>query len=287
MAEHVVSVRNYADSPHKRISTGIPSLDMLTEGPAPGEVTVIIGRSFSGKSLFATNIMAHDPQRPTIFFSLEMPARQVLTRLYATWAGVPHIDVIRMVKEGNVPEHFDRLGDAFQAQVVVDTAALSLGDMGVYLQAYEDYFGLRPQLAIIDYLELIGGAKASGEGWVRTEAVAGALKDWAKDEEMPVVALHQTNKLEPEWKPPTADSARGAGFTEADVVAGLWQPSREPGLSADDYDAVKGKVFMSVLKNRITGRVTSSSRPIVLRLQSDLRLVDEAAEQTMEYFNAG
>lgn len=287
IAEHVLAVRAYAASPHKRISTGIPSLDIITEGPAPGEVTVVIGRSFSGKSLFATNVMAAEPDRPLIFFSLEMPARQVMTRLYATWAGVPHTDVIRMVKDGNVPDRFDQMGQAFTSQVVVDESALSLGDMSLYLQAYDDFYGTRPQLTVIDYLELIGGAKTSGEGWQRTEAVAGALKDWAKDEQMPVIVLHQTNKLEPTWKPPTADSARGAGHTEADVVIGLWQPSSEPNLSAEAYDLVAGKIYVSVLKNRVTGRITSTQRPIVLRLDSDLRLVDEAAEQTSGFFNAG
>ena len=47
------------------------------------------------------------------------------------------------------------------------------------------------------------------------------MKTWAKAENVAVFLLHQTNRVEKVWDPPTEDSARSAGYTEADVVIGI------------------------------------------------------------------
>jgi replicative DNA helicase len=159
-----------------------------------------------------------------------------------------------------------------QHQMIVDRSALTLGDMSVHIQAYDEYFGRRPHVVIIDYLELIGGGKSSGEGWQRTEAIAGSLKDWAKDERLPVFVLHQTNRYEPEWKAPNADSARGAGFVEADLVVGLWAPWKDPDLGQAERQQLSDQIWFNVLKNRVSGKVTQA--PIRTRLKDNLRIVD-------------
>jgi len=280
--EQVEQLRSFAANPQQRVRTGIETLDIVSEGPASGEVYTILGRSFSGKSLVATTIMANNPTLPIVFFSLEMPARQALMRLYSQYENIDATEVQRQVRAGSLPELFQTFPDKLPKQVIVDRSGLTLGDMSAYIGAFGEYFDERPQAVIIDYLELIRGGK--GEGFHATESVAKALKDWSKDEEVSVFLLHQTNRSEKEWHPPTADSARGAGFTEADVVVGMWQPARDPSLSAVDKQRQDGVVMMNVLKNRITGRTTSA--PIELRLSPSLRFVDLAAAQAARYYRS-
>lgn len=274
-------LREFAANPRQRVRTGIPSLDIITEGPAAGEVYTIMGRSFSGKSLVATNIMANNPKLPLLFFSLEMPERQALSRLYCTYENVEHSAVLSQMKNGTLPDLFDTFPEKLPKQIIVDRPGQTLDDLSFIVDQYETYFEERPAAVLIDYLELLQGEK--GEGHFRTEMVAKRLKDWAKGEQVAVFLLHQTNRSEPEWAEPTADSARGAGFTESDVVVGMWQPGRDPKLMNSEKVALEGEVHMNVLKNRITGR-TTGAKVIRLKLEQTLKLVDLAAEETRRYY---
>lgn len=269
LAEQLEDVRHFSENPLQRVRTGLASIDIITEGPAAGEIFTFLGRSFSGKSQVATNIMANNPQLPLIFFSLEMPARQAISRLYATYSHIDHQEVFRQMSDGRLPEFFEDLADKIPQQVIVDKD-LSLGDMSAYIEQYEHYYEKRPAAVIIDYLELIQGEE--GEGNWRTEYTAKALKSWARQEKAAVFLLHQTNRTEPIWEPPSEDSARGAGYTESDVVIGLWTPDRNPKLDPYDAAVLRNEVHFNVLKNRITGRTTYKA--LRYKLDDDLRLVD-------------
>ena len=160
----------------------------------------------------------------------------------------------------------NELGD----HVIVDTPSLSTQDMSHALREYEDMFGHRPAFVVIDYLELVAGAKVSGEGWQSTESQAQQIKDFAKSEAIPVFLLHQTNKSEPEWEPPTMGSARGGGYTESDFVVGMWRPYLDPKLPYFDAEAIREEVLFTILKNRPFG--AHNNNPIRCRLGRDLRL---------------
>ena len=73
------------------IPTGFPSLDHLTLGLHPGDLTVVAGRPGMGKSALAgqvgRNIAASG--LPVVIFSLEMSEEQLLLRLLSSEAGVP------------------------------------------------------------------------------------------------------------------------------------------------------------------------------------------------------
>lgn len=282
MQEQVERLRDFAANPRQRVRTGIPSLDIITEGPAAGEVYTIMGRSFSGKSLVATNIMANNSKLPLIFFSLEMPERQALQRLYSTYENVSASSVQAQMKAGTLPELFDSFPEKLPKQIIVDKPGMTLDDLSFMVDQYDAYFDERPVAVLIDYLELLQGGQ--GEGHFHTEMIAKRLKDWSKGEHLAVFLLHQTNRSEPEWEEPTADSARGAGFTESDVVVGMWQPSRNPKLMATERAGMEGEVHMNVLKNRITGR-TTGAKTIRLKLEDTLKLVDLAADDTRRYYS--
>ncbi len=271
MPDLVADLRKFSENPLQRIPWGIPSLDLITEGPAPGEVHLTLGRSFSGKSLVMHNIMVNNRDKGCIFFSLEMPARQALSRMFATYANLDHHAVQGMTAGNTLPQALEEMAVAMQRQVIIDEGDLGLGDMSAYVSAYDRTFGRRPDFVLVDYIELLGGGM-TGEGWQRTEAIARGLKQWAKRELMPVFAVHQMNMTVEVWKPPTQSSSRGAGYTEADVVVGIWKPWEDPELGSMEARNLEHVYHMNVLKNRVTGRTTRA--PIRCKLMNTLRLQD-------------
>jgi hypothetical protein len=211
---------------------------------------MVVGRSYSGKSIVGQQVIKNNPDLGSIFFSMEMPFIQALTRLYAMTFDVPAADVQNQIEAGRPPGDIWQIVDKYPNHVIVDDAALSLSDMSYALEEYENAYKKRPDFVVVDYLELIGGAKASGEGYLATEMQATMLKDWAKTESMRVFVLHQANKQEPRWLPPTDSSARNGGYTEADFVIGMWRPHLDPKLNSYEAMALKDTVCFNVLKNR-------------------------------------
>lgn len=257
LEEQIKDWEDYSENPQQRIRTGFPTIDRIIGGPAPGEVCMILGRSHTGKSLVAQNIVIHNQMFPSIFFSLEMPYIQALQRMYSMWSGTPNADVHQMTEEGSLPHHIWEMARTFPYHHIIDAPGIGLATMSEFVARFETEYERRPAFVVIDYLELLGGVKKSGDGWTAVEAQAAALKDWAKAENLPVFIIHQTNRIEPDWRPPTKDSAKGAGYTESDFVLGMWQPGQEPGLDPVTQSSYNGQVRVNVLKNRAYGKLTS------------------------------
>lgn len=268
--EQIADLREFSENPQQRIRTGLREIDSLCGGPAPGEVLMVIGRSFTGKSIVGQNIVWKNRDLPSIFYSLEMPYIQAVQRLYAMWSDVPHREVQDMTEQAVLPLHLDSLALDFPMHRIVDLQGMHLDLMSTYNWMFEEFYGVRPAFVVIDYLELVGGAKKTGEGWTATEVQATSLKDWAKQENMPTFVMHQTNKQEQPWNPPTENSPRGAGFTEADFVVGMWQPWRDPEIEAVDYMFLRNQIWFNVLKNRAYGE--TSHRELKYILHPSLRL---------------
>lgn len=276
LTQQVEGLHVYTDNPQKRVRTGLGPIDLLIGGPAAGEVCTFLGRSYSGKSIVAQNIMWRNADKPIIFFSLEMHYLLALQRLYSIWANHPHREVLDSIERGIIPLEFDDLPAAFEGHLIVDRSGLSAGDMWQYIKEYEQQYEHKPAAVIVDYLEMIGGAKTSGEGWVGTEKCAQEMKELAKDAEVPVFLIHQANKMQPPWEPPDMDSARGGGFTEADFLIGMWRPHLNPKIADWERKAMEDEVFFTVLKNRARGAHNRS--PIVMVLTESLRLIPRSVE---------
>jgi ABC-type oligopeptide transport system ATPase subunit len=285
IAEQTRNLREYSANPAQRIRTGFESLDLLVEGPAPGEVFTIIGRSYSGKSLVATEIMRNNPKKGSIFFSLEMPYRQALMRLYSQWADL-NADTVRFqIKHNTLSSNLEEMAQELDRHVIIDRSGLNTTDMTLLIEAYQDWYEKKPDFILIDYLERVAGVKSGADGWQGVEAQADMIKDLAKSLDIPVFLFHQTNRSEDAWVPPTDRSARGGGFTEADFVVGMWQPASDPALTIHERQALWNTVRMTVLKNRYSGEQNMPWKPLEFERTDSLRFVDLAiqAEKVQTY----
>lgn len=96
-AEHIEVIQERLDRFAMGISidgltSGLPDLDVYTQGLKPGQMIVIAGRPAMGKTTLAMNIAADvgiNQKKPVVVISLEMSKTQLMDRLLAAVGGIP------------------------------------------------------------------------------------------------------------------------------------------------------------------------------------------------------
>jgi len=251
------------------VATGFTDLDKKLGGLHPSDLVILAGRPSMGKTALATNIAFHAAKAyrtsrgadgRTIaedgavigFFSLEMSAEQLATRLLAEESGTSS-DKIR---RGEVRrEHFDKFLVASQrlGQVplyIDDTPALSVSALRTRARRLKRQQGLG--LIVVDYLQLLrpSAQKRVIENRVQEISdITRGLKAVAKELDVPVLALSQLSRAveQREDKRPMLADLRESGSIEqdADVVMFIFreeyylsrgEPSRRPDESDDRFN---------------------------------------------------
>jgi replicative DNA helicase len=251
------------------VSSGFTDIDNLLGGLHPSDLLIIAGRPSMGKTAFATNIAfnvakAYRPGRGTTgetvaedggvvgFYSLEMSAEQLATRVLAEESGVSG-DKIR---RGEVArEEFDSFIQASMKLESVplyidDTPALTISAVRTRARRLKRQHGLH--LIIVDYLQLLQGTPKPGGEQNRVQEISEitrGLKALAKELDVPVIALSQLSRAveQREDKRPMLSDLRESGSIEqdADVVMfvyreeyylGRAEPGRRPEESEEKFN---------------------------------------------------
>lgn len=227
------------------VSTGFRDLDDKLGGFHRSDLIIIAGRPSMGKTAFATNI-AYNAASPVTrttddagnnieereiiaFFSLEMSAEQLATRIISEQAHV-RSDAIR---RGDVSEEeYNRVFAVSQALhslklFIDDTPALTVAQIRTRSRRLKRQHGL--SMIVIDYLQLIN-PPAGGRSENRVQEVSHitrSLKALAKELDVPVIALSQLSRAveQREEKRPQLSDLRESGSIEqdADVVMFLYR----------------------------------------------------------------
>jgi replicative DNA helicase len=223
------------------IATGFKDLDQRMGGLQPSDLVIIAGRPSMGKTALATNIAYHvarahrsehrpDGSEETVdgavvgFFSLEMSAEQLATRIISEQAAIPS----ERIRRGKIDkDEFDRLVEASQnlqaLPLYIDqTGGISVAQLAARARRLKRQRSLG--LIIVDYLQLLtGSSRRAAEGRVQeiTE-ITTRLKALAKELNVPIVALSQLSRQveQREDKRPQLADLRESGSIEqdADVV---------------------------------------------------------------------
>jgi replicative DNA helicase len=251
------------------VASGFIDLDKKLGGLHPSDLIIAAGRPGMGKTSFATNIAfnaakayraATGPDgRPIAedgavigFFSLEMSAEQLATRILAEESGVSS----DRIRRGDVRrEDFDKFVAASQRLAAVplyidDTPALSVAALRTRARRLKRQHGLG--LIVVDYLQLMRPNTASRGQESRVQEVSEitrGLKAIAKELDVPVLALSQLSRQveNREDKRPQLADLRESGSIEqdADVVMfifreeyylGRGEPTRRPEESDDKFN---------------------------------------------------
>ncbi len=210
-------------------------------GLQPSDLIILAGRPGMGKSSLATNIgyniarawrgeVKPDGHQVTVnggivgFFSLEMSAEQLATRIIAEQTGIPS----NQIRRGGISEgDFEKIKDySIELQnlpfYVDETGGLSIAQLAARARRLKRQRGL--DLVIIDYVQLLSGSnKRSSENRVQeiTE-ITTKLKALAKELNVPILALSQLSRQveSRDDKRPQLSDLRESGSIEqdADVV---------------------------------------------------------------------
>ena len=277
LSDQIRKTYEFHADPGLRVPTGWESIDpLIYGGAAPGEVVYFLGRSHTGKSMFLLNVIRNNPEIPMVLFTLEMAYHMAITRLSSMVMNEPNEVVMRKLQHHTLlPEDNPLLS---YPTWVIDKSGLSLHDMAdIIIKIRHDYADdMQPRAVCIDYLELIRNPSRD-TGYERTEVLARDLKAWAKDLEMPVFVAHQSNMTIKRWMPPDEGAARGAGYTEADAVLGVWHPASDPSRNPTPEQQ---RIFKArMIKNRIAGHLSDD---LEFQLDNALLLWDPVAVERLK-----
>ena len=256
------------------IATGLADLDDAVGGLAPSDLVILAGRPSMGKTALATTIALRaasrhrtepgaaappqgaaneesgEPRAVVGFFSLEMSAEQLATRILAGRAGL-RADEIRRGQLSD--EQFARLVDSCralnEAQLFIDdTPALTVPALRARARRLKRKHGL--SLVVVDYLQLMRPSRGHDSRVLEIGEITQGLKAIAKDLDLPVLALSQLSRAveQREDKRPMLSDLRESGTIEqdSDIVMFVFresyylersEPQQRGDEAADRFDA--------------------------------------------------
>lgn len=242
------------------LRTGFTDLDNALTGLHGGELVLIAARPAMGKTAFVLNIANHvalEENVPVALFSLEMTSEQLVTRLVAVNSRVE----AQHLKNGDITvdewlkiiESTDEMTDA--PLYIDDNSSITLGELRTKCRKLHQTKGLG--LIIIDYLQLMN---ATGKVESRQQFIADvsrALKNLAKELDVPIIALSQLNRAadsRTDHRPVLADLREsGAIEQDADVVMFIYrddyynpETTEKPGIA---------EIIIAKQRNGSTGTV--------------------------------
>ena len=258
------------------IATGLRDLDTKMGGLQPSDLIIVAGRPGMGKTALATNIAfniarAHradlqaDGTMKTVnggivgFFSCEMSAEQLATRIIAERTGISSSSIRR----GGISEaDFEKIRDySIELQslpfYVDETGGLSISQLTARARRLKRQKGL--DLIVIDYIQLLSGSGKRGNDNRVQEVteITTSLKALAKELNVPVVALSQLSRQveSRDDKRPQLSDLRESGSIEqdADVVLFVYREeyylaNKEPRAGTPEYE--KWQLDMSLVHGK-------------------------------------
>ena len=247
------------------ITTGLDGLNIRMGGLHRSDLVVLAGRPAMGKTALATNIAFSAAYRlikdkdfgtaatesagaGVAFFSLEMSADQLATRILAEQSGISS-EKLRMgnINQAEFRELARAAADLQDLPLFIDdTPALTIAALRTRARRLKRQKGIG--LIVVDYLQLLRGtARNASENRVQEiSEITRGLKTLAKELNVPVLALSQLSRAveQREDKRPLLSDLRESGTIEqdADIVLFVFREeyyhaAKKPTVPSDSTSA--------------------------------------------------
>ncbi len=274
------------------LSSGFTGLDNAIGGLQESDLLIIAGRPAMGKTALATNIafkVAKNHARAwqegnveelpdgsrkardgavVAFFSLEMSAEQLATRIIAEQTEISSNNI----RKGDISEEqfrrlYDSARDLQSMPLYIDhTGAIPISTLSARARRLKRQHNLG--LIVVDYLQLVRSSyKGASENRVQEiSTVTQGLKALAKELDVPIIALSQLSRQveNRDNKQPQLSDLRESGSIEqdADIVMFVYREEyyvlkEEPQAGTEEHmvwqekmDAVHGRANLIIGKNR-------------------------------------
>jgi replicative DNA helicase len=234
--------REYAKSPWKLLNDTI-------HGFRPGALYIIGARPGVGKTVFGLQVAWELSKTGAVsFHSLEMGKTELYNRIIAMECEV----YLGNIEKRNLRDaEWDRIAQRIKGikhrLAIHDKSGQTVLDIRRLAKSVQDEGGL--QAIVIDYLGLIQDTERGRKRYEMITDISIALKNLARDLNVPVIALAQLNRGPEQRKdsePDMADLRDSGGIEQdADVVILLHRKAVE-----GDREWEKSEVTMNIAKNR-------------------------------------
>ena len=245
------------------LATGFADLDRLTAGLQKADLVIVAGRPSMGKTSLAMNMVEHaimNSDAPTLVFSLEMPADQLVMRMLSSLARINQSNM----RIGNLEEKdWDRFSAAAgqlrdKPLHIDDSAALTPNEIRARARRVARQYD-RLGLIVVDYMQLMRGSSQAENRTTEISEISRSLKALAKEMSCPVIAAAQLNRaLESRTnKRPIMADLRESGAIEqdADVILFIY---RDEVYNEETEDVGIAEIIIGKQRNGPIGTVKLS-----------------------------
>ena len=193
--EYIKEMKSRGNSVLVGVDTGFSELNKMTTGFGKGDLIIIAARPAMGKTSFALNIVLNQIMHGNgvAFFSLEMPAEQLMLRLLSAHASI----YLQKLRVGDLnDEEWSRLNASLDMMnnakfYVDDGSGITINQLRSKLRKLKSQHP-EIEIAVIDYLQIMNTAGRDRQAEV--SEISRGLKMLARELEMPIIALSQLNR---------------------------------------------------------------------------------------------
>ena len=219
--EYIKEMKARGDTVLVGVDTGFAELNKMTTGFGKGDLVIIAARPAMGKTSFVLNTVNSLVLngKGVAFFSLEMPAEQLMLRLLSIQTSIP----LQQLRLGDMNDNqwsslygaIDRMNSA--KLFVDDQGSININQLRSKLRKLKNQHP-EIEIAVIDYLQIMQGV-GTQDRHLQVSEISRGLKMLARELEMPIVALSQLNRgLESRNdKRPMLSDIRESGSIEQDA----------------------------------------------------------------------
>lgn len=219
--EYIKEMKARGNSVLVGVDTGFHELNRMTTGFGKGDLVIIAARPAMGKTSFVLNTVNSliTKGKGVAFFSLEMPAEQLMLRLLSIQTSIP----LQKLRVGDMDDNqwsslngaIDRMNSA--KLFVDDQGSININQLRSKLRKLKNQHP-EIEIAVIDYLQIMQGI-GSQDRHLQVSEISRGLKMLARELSIPIVALSQLNRgLESRNdKRPMLSDIRESGSIEQDA----------------------------------------------------------------------
>ncbi|WP_407643640.1 replicative DNA helicase [Campylobacter portucalensis] len=222
LLEEIKKQKQNLDKDLVGLDTGFRYLNEYTKGFKEGELIIVAARPGMGKTAFVLNLMQKSLNlgKGIVFFSLEMPASQLMMRLISA---ITSISLSNILTAKMTDDEFTRFGDACNDMLekklfVYDESYVNIHKVRTELRKLKSKHE-EISLCIIDYIGLMTSSSNFSERHLQIADISRGLKLLARELKIPIIALSQLNRgLESRAnKRPMLSDLRESGAIEQDA----------------------------------------------------------------------
>jgi len=219
--EYIKEMKARGNSVLVGVDTGFKELNKMTTGFGKGDLVIVAARPAMGKTSFILNTVNSliKQGKGVAFFSLEMPAEQLMLRLLSIQTSIP----LQKLRVGDMnDDQWSSLNGAIDSMnsaklFVDDQGSININQLRSKLRKLKNQHP-EIEIAVIDYLQIMQGI-GTQDRHLQVSEISRGLKMLARELEMPIVALSQLNRgLESRNdKRPMLSDIRESGSIEQDA----------------------------------------------------------------------